>query len=323
MVGLAERGGRAPRPRRAPPCRPSRRPGPRRPGGAPTRGRAARPPRAARRRARRRTRPSSRATCTVAPASSPRSSAGAASTSWVRATTNSAQRAGLTTSASGDRAGRGSPAGPRRGSRRSGRAPAPPRARAPARWRVGQLVRPRRAGRAGVQVVVDGVVVERRSPRRRGGPRALRGSCRIAWRWRSPDWAAWFPADQTRAVDELTALALAAADGRSGGDRRRSCAAPSPRCGGCAPGSATAPTPTTSPRRCTCGPCPALARFRGDASARTWLLQITRHVCADHVRRSTRRRALARPARAARRPSRPGRGPAHRRARARRGHRRR
>ena len=31
---------------------------------------------------------------------------------------------------------------------------------------------------------------------------------------------------------------------------------------------------------------PALARFRGDASARTWLLQIARHVCADHVRRS-------------------------------------
>jgi RNA polymerase sigma-70 factor (ECF subfamily) len=38
---------------------------------------------------------------------------------------------------------------------------------------------------------------------------------------------------------------------------------------------------------------PALERFRGDASARTWLLQIARHVCADHVRRSTRRRALA------------------------------
>lgn len=37
---------------------------------------------------------------------------------------------------------------------------------------------------------------------------------------------------------------------------------------------------------------PALARFRGDASARTWLLQIARHVCADHVRRSTRARGL-------------------------------
>ena len=37
---------------------------------------------------------------------------------------------------------------------------------------------------------------------------------------------------------------------------------------------------------------PALARFRGEASARTWLLQIARHVCADHVRRTTRRRAL-------------------------------
>lgn len=38
---------------------------------------------------------------------------------------------------------------------------------------------------------------------------------------------------------------------------------------------------------------PALERFRGDSSARTWLLQIARHVCADHVRGSTRRRALA------------------------------
>lgn len=37
---------------------------------------------------------------------------------------------------------------------------------------------------------------------------------------------------------------------------------------------------------------PALARFRGDASARTWLLQIARHVCADHVRRATRSRRL-------------------------------
>ena len=60
---------------------------------------------------------------------------------------------------------------------------------------------------------------------------------------------------------------------------------------------------------------PALARFRGDASARTWLLQIARHVCADHVRRSTRRRALV--GRLAQRSLRggPGRGPAHRRAR--------
>lgn len=37
---------------------------------------------------------------------------------------------------------------------------------------------------------------------------------------------------------------------------------------------------------------PALANYRGDASARTWLLQIARHVCADHVRRSARSRRL-------------------------------
>jgi len=37
---------------------------------------------------------------------------------------------------------------------------------------------------------------------------------------------------------------------------------------------------------------PALVGFRAEASARTWLLQITRHVCADHVRRRERGRAL-------------------------------
>jgi RNA polymerase sigma-70 factor (ECF subfamily) len=34
---------------------------------------------------------------------------------------------------------------------------------------------------------------------------------------------------------------------------------------------------------------PALERFRGDASARTWLLSIARHVCADAVRANRRR----------------------------------
>jgi RNA polymerase sigma-70 factor, ECF subfamily len=37
---------------------------------------------------------------------------------------------------------------------------------------------------------------------------------------------------------------------------------------------------------------PALARFRADSSARTWLLQIARNVCVDHVRRRQRRRRL-------------------------------
>ena len=35
---------------------------------------------------------------------------------------------------------------------------------------------------------------------------------------------------------------------------------------------------------------PALARFRGSSSARTWLLAIARHTCADAVRRNRRRR---------------------------------
>jgi RNA polymerase sigma-70 factor (ECF subfamily) len=36
----------------------------------------------------------------------------------------------------------------------------------------------------------------------------------------------------------------------------------------------------------------SLDRYRGDASFRTWLFGIARHVCADHVRRRVRRRRL-------------------------------
>ena len=43
----------------------------------------------------------------------------------------------------------------------------------------------------------------------------------------------------------------------------------------------------------------ALPAFRGDSSARTWLLSIARRACADAVRRTVRRRRLAAPARAA------------------------
>ena len=35
---------------------------------------------------------------------------------------------------------------------------------------------------------------------------------------------------------------------------------------------------------------PALRRFRGDSSAKTWLLTIARRVCADEIRTRTRRR---------------------------------
>src|SRR5215831_1718933 len=37
----------------------------------------------------------------------------------------------------------------------------------------------------------------------------------------------------------------------------------------------------------------ALPSFRGDSSARTWLLSIARRACADAVRRTVRRRRLA------------------------------
>ena len=107
----------------------------------------------------------------------------------------------------------------------------------------------------------------------------------------SPDWDGWFPADQTRAVDDLTALALAAAAGdhlattafvrRTQPEVWRVCARLGDR--------ADADDLT---QEVYLRALPALVRFRADASARTWLLQITRHVCADNVRRRTRRRAL-------------------------------
>jgi RNA polymerase sigma-70 factor (ECF subfamily) len=37
----------------------------------------------------------------------------------------------------------------------------------------------------------------------------------------------------------------------------------------------------------------ALPAYRGDANALTWLLGIARHVCGDHVRRSSRRRRIS------------------------------
>jgi RNA polymerase sigma-70 factor (ECF subfamily) len=99
------------------------------------------------------------------------------------------------------------------------------------------------------------------------------------------------PTRETPSVDALTRLAQAAAAGdrvaltafvrQTQADVWRLCA----RLGD--PGSADDLTQEVYLRA-----LPALARFRGDASVRTWLLQITRNVCADHVRRATRRRAL-------------------------------
>ena len=195
-MGLAEARRRCPARRRAPRCRPSPAPSAATTGSSPHARagcQAATSSPTARATSKE---PSSRATCTVAPASSPSSSAGAASTSWVRATTNSAQRAGLIASR---RAGRGGP----------GAAGMPRIARGQVGHRLGlahpdhpvqgrELLGPGRAG-AGSRArwASMALVVEARAPRRRAGPRAPRGSCRIAWRGRSPDWAGWFPAGQT------------------------------------------------------------------------------------------------------------------------------
>ncbi|MEO7428002.1 MAG: sigma-70 family RNA polymerase sigma factor [Acidimicrobiales bacterium] len=93
-------------------------------------------------------------------------------------------------------------------------------------------------------------------------------------------------------MDDLTALALAASDGdvlataelvrRTQAEVWRVCARLGDR-----------PAADDLTQEVYLRALPALARFRGDASVRTWLLQIARHVCADHVRRSTRQRALA------------------------------
>lgn len=110
-------------------------------------------------------------------------------------------------------------------------------------------------------------------------------------RWWSSGCRRWFPIGHTRGVDDLTRLALAAAEGdrvavtafvrRTQPEVWRVCARLGDRI------DADDLTQEVYARA-----LPSLARFRGDASARTWLLQIARHVCADHVRRTTRRRAL-------------------------------
>jgi RNA polymerase sigma-70 factor (ECF subfamily) len=110
--------------------------------------------------------------------------------------------------------------------------------------------------------------------------------------WGSLDWGDWFPPARLAGVDDLTALARAAAQGdrvattafvrRTQPEVWRVCARLGDR--------ADADDLT---QEVYLRALPALAQFRGEASARTWLLQIARHVCADHVRRSTRRRALA------------------------------
>lgn len=109
--------------------------------------------------------------------------------------------------------------------------------------------------------------------------------------WWSLDYPDRFPGRQTSPVDDLTRLALAAATGdrvsvtafvrQTQADVWRLCA----RLGD--PGVADDLTQEVYLRA-----LPALARFRGESSARTWLLQIARHTCADHVRQATRRRVL-------------------------------
>jgi RNA polymerase sigma-70 factor (ECF subfamily) len=94
-----------------------------------------------------------------------------------------------------------------------------------------------------------------------------------------------------RAVDDLTELALAARDGdrvalaafvrSSQAEVWRLCAHLTDR------DAADDVTQDTYMRALN-----ALQSFRGDSSARTWLLAIAHRACADHVRRAQRRRRL-------------------------------
>lgn len=96
---------------------------------------------------------------------------------------------------------------------------------------------------------------------------------------------------ETGRVDELTRLAISAGEGdrfalgafvrRSQAEVWRLCAALVDR------QSADDLTQDTFLRA-----IPALANFRAEASARTWLLGIARRACADEIRRRVRRRAL-------------------------------
>ena len=93
-------------------------------------------------------------------------------------------------------------------------------------------------------------------------------------------------------MDELTRLAHAARQGEPGaleafgaasyGDVRRFCAA-------FAGPSVAEDLAQETFARCVRG----LRRFRGEASARTWLLSIARHVCVDELRARGRRTAWA------------------------------
>lgn len=106
-----------------------------------------------------------------------------------------------------------------------------------------------------------------------------------------PGWLATTPVGEHDEVDELSRLALAAGQGdrvamaafvrESQADVWRLCAHLGDR------GEADDLTQETYLRA-----LPALASFRGEASARTWLLGVARRVCADAVRRRTRQRAL-------------------------------
>src|SRR6266550_3859427 len=103
---------------------------------------------------------------------------------------------------------------------------------------------------------------------------------------------AWFPPVSSVAVDELTRLFLAARDG----DRTalphaiRTSQADVWRLAYhlVGPDDADDVTQDAFVRAWK-----ALPAFRGDSSARTWLLSIARRACADQVRRRVRRRRLA------------------------------
>ena len=119
-------------------------------------------------------------------------------------------------------------------------------------------------------------------PRRRAGPTAPRGWCRIAWRGgrptgrvgsRRPHWSRGRPHPAGARGGAGDRVATTAFVRRTQPEVWRVCARLGDR--------ADADDLT---QEVYLRALPALAAFRGESSARTWLLQITRYVCADHVR---------------------------------------
>ena len=211
--------------------------------------------------------PSSRARCTVVPASSPRTSAGSAISSWVMRDDEQHVAGPLrepgppVTGCSG--AGGGEDGVAEIGHGVGGPYPHLPvergRRRGEGSGRPGSRRRAPRSARRGARAL-----------RRRSGRRSLPGCVDTTCGGGRPGRAGKFPRDWCGGRDEPPGARSRAR--RPSRARRRSSGAPRARSGGSARRCRTAVRPTTSPRRPTCGRSARCRPSGPTSSARTWLL---------------------------------------------------